>query len=1379
MAEGFKIAEAYVQVSPNTDGFKEELKSKLDEATAGLNAKVKVGLDTSELDAKADEAKAKVDELDGKKAEAKAGLDSADLDAKTDEAKAKVDELGGKTAKPKAGLDAADLDAKTDEAKAKVDDLGAKKADPKLGLDKAGFDAKLDEAEARLDAFKAKKADASLGASGGGGGGGGGGLGGLSLPGGMMTGLGVGLAALSPSIGGAATGLGLLGGTGALAFGGISQALSAQHQASQNVGITGAQQAATAFSNSVQMQNAQQQVGQAQQQAAQDSVQSAAQITQAQQQVGQATQQAAQDAITSAQSIESAQSNLASAVRNAAASQVQAEQAVGNAQQGLETSNYGLTEAQYTLSQAWIQARENVINLNNALADSKLSVQSAQLAIQQAEYNQTLTNQNAYSTSIQRAQADLAVAQAKQQLTDAQAQETQTAIAANQANKQGVAGSQQVIQAKQGVVAAQFAQGNAQQAYANAQRQLTLVELNNASQVKQAQLSVTAAQEQAAFTQKRDAQAITAAQRNLAMAQEQAAYTQMRDAQSVANAQQNVTNTLKQQQLQQAATASTANQAANQFAADMAKLTPAGRNFVNQILGMRGAFKQLEAVAQNAVLPGMTVFLTGVQKLLPVISAGIGKMGQAMGSAFASLGKIMQTPAFSQMLSGLIANGMQFVNTVLPAIAKFILELGKIGAQKGAVSGLANLLAGLANGLTGLVKGLEPFTGALSSIFSTLGTALADIGGPLGQVIGALASALAPALKALLPGWKALMDALGSGLSIALKSLAPVLAPVATAISDIVIAIAPLLPMAGKMIAQLAQALTPVLIALVPVIKQIATLFAQGLANSMMQTMGAVLPLLPVVANLIISLMPLINLVLRIAAVMMEFSSKMNGPVISAISGVMVKVLTFATNWKGAFKAIEAASLWLWHNVLDPMWQGIRASAVWLYNNAIRPLWNNFTTAFRGIRDVAMWLWHNVFDPMWQGLKTGVQMFVTGFGRIWNTLKSIFKDPVNFLINTVYDNGIARLWNDVVGAIGLGSIKLPHIAGLAHGGIVPGTDHGKDEVIIAARPEEGVLVPGAVRGIGGPAAIHALNARYGGGGSNDGRHFATGGTVPGPGRGGALGATNPTGPALGPLQGLAGGVIDAVKIAAAVVTGNTAAFTNAAAKLIGTHAAGDLAKIMIGLPKTLVTDLVKQLAGMGGGGGAGGYSSVPAQSGSAAAAQKFAAAHLAQFGWGQNQMPPLISLWNEESGWNANVTNASSGAYGIPQALGKGHPYNLGDYANQVLWGLNYIKGRYGSPAAAYAFENSHSPAWYDKGGWLMPGGMPVNGLGKPEAVLTPEESQAFVTIARHLASQGVGGSPMKGAPSVVQNFVGTQYPNAEQKAAMLRDLALALGGAS
>ncbi|MGC2374250.1 MAG: hypothetical protein WA484_10285 [Solirubrobacteraceae bacterium] len=88
-------------------------------------------------------------------------------------------------------------------------------------------------------------------------------------------------------------------------------------------------------------------------------------------------------------------------------------------------------------------------------------------------------------------------------------------------------------------------------------------------------------------------------------------------------------------------------------------------------------------------------------------------------------------------------------------------------------------------------------------------------------------------------------------------------------------------------------------------------------------------------------------------------------------------------------------------------------------------------------------------------------------------------------------------------------------------------------------------------------------------------------------------------------------------------------------------------------------------------------------------------------GFPASEWPALQALWTQESGWDANSVNPSSGAYGIPQSLGHGHPYKLGDPAAQIAWGLKYIRGRYGSPSAAEGHERRFN--WYAKGG-LIPG---------------------------------------------------------------------------
>ena len=50
-------------------------------------------------------------------------------------------------------------------------------------------------------------------------------------------------------------------------------------------------------------------------------------------------------------------------------------------------------------------------------------------------------------------------------------------------------------------------------------------------------------------------------------------------------------------------------------------------------------------------------------------------------------------------------------------------------------------------------------------------------------------------------------------------------------------------------------------------------------------------------------------------------------------------------------------------------------------------------------------------------------------------------------------------------------------------------------------------------------------------------------------------------------------------------------------------------------------------------------------------AQAFARSEVEARGWGEEQFTCLVDLWNRESRWNYRAENASSGAYGIPQAL--------------------------------------------------------------------------------------------------------------------------------
>jgi hypothetical protein len=89
---------------------------------------------------------------------------------------------------------------------------------------------------------------------------------------------------------------------------------------------------------------------------------------------------------------------------------------------------------------------------------------------------------------------------------------------------------------------------------------------------------------------------------------------------------------------------------------------------------------------------------------------------------------------------------------------------------------------------------------------------------------------------------------------------------------------------------------------------------------------------------------------------------------------------------------------------------------------------------------------------------------------------------------------------------------------------------------------------------------------------------------------------------------------------------------------------------------------------------------------------------LLEVGFGLDQMGCLDTLWTHESNWRAEAHNPSSGAHGIPQALPAEKMAVYGaDYLTnpvpQIRWGLDYIKGRYGTPCGAWSFWQANN--WY------------------------------------------------------------------------------------
>jgi Transglycosylase SLT domain len=85
-------------------------------------------------------------------------------------------------------------------------------------------------------------------------------------------------------------------------------------------------------------------------------------------------------------------------------------------------------------------------------------------------------------------------------------------------------------------------------------------------------------------------------------------------------------------------------------------------------------------------------------------------------------------------------------------------------------------------------------------------------------------------------------------------------------------------------------------------------------------------------------------------------------------------------------------------------------------------------------------------------------------------------------------------------------------------------------------------------------------------------------------------------------------------------------------------------------------------------------------------------------GYSAAEFQCLSDIVEQESEWNPQATNASSGAYGLFQALPGSKMASINtdwrtNVKTQAQWGIKYVKERYGTACAALSFKKSHG--WY------------------------------------------------------------------------------------
>jgi len=173
-------------------------------------------------------------------------------------------------------------------------------------------------------------------------------------------------------------------------------------------------------------------------------------------------------------------------------------------------------------------------------------------------------------------------------------------------------------------------------------------------------------------------------------------------------------------------------------------------------------------------------------------------------------------------------------------------------------------------------------------------------------------------------------------------------------------------------------------------------------------------------------------------------------------------------------------------------WEGLKTNTSNTWNtikSTAATKWNELkTTASNKFGEIK-----TTITGIWDSLKTSVSRATSAMGKAigdaFNKIKGAAATPINFVIGTVWNDGLRKMINSIPGVPDFD--PAPTIKGYAQGGVLPGWSPGKDihqftsatGGRLALSGGEAIMRPEFTRAIGGASGVAALNAaaRKGGG----------------------------------------------------------------------------------------------------------------------------------------------------------------------------------------------------------------------------------------------------------------------------------------------------------
>lgn len=527
-------------------------------------------------------------------------------------------------------------------------------------------------------------------------------------------------------------------------------------------------------------------------------------IRKAREAVTTAEETAARSDADSARKVTDARQTLADTEQSVAETIVAAQGRIGDAERSLADAQHNERQAQEDLTQSREDAIQKMEDLTRAVEHGSLSEQESVLRVAEARQRYAkVTADGSKATALERESARLGVLQALSNLDDVRLRNRRNAEDLAEQQKAGINGERSYVSALDRVRAAHQSVGKARESIGKAQEALNRAQEQGAIRIAHAQEAVTialqagqrahedglrrisdaqagvgtamrAAQRQAESS----AVAVAHAQENVTRAVQNSARAHQDGLRRIADAQAGVVTAVRNGQRVQEQSARSVAQAQTQVAAAMralertmrttgqqgsasmqavqkamANLTPAGREFVMFLRGIKPEFDTLKTAAQAGLLPGVEAGIRNLLPVLPVLREGVSGTARALGGFATSLGALVGAPAFRSELRSILQGNVVAFKDIGRGIVSFIDGLVRVGAAAvplvewlgrmvaeggklfaswaagaSASGGLTRLFTATRIAVTGVMEVLGNLTGAIINVFSGADTVRAGQG---------------------------------------------------------------------------------------------------------------------------------------------------------------------------------------------------------------------------------------------------------------------------------------------------------------------------------------------------------------------------------------------------------------------------------------------------------------------------------------------------------------------------------------------------------------------------------------------------------------------------------------------------------------------------